>query len=149
MDAIKLLEQDHQETKTAVEEIGWSSAAKKKPLFQALRRGLEIHDTIAKNIFYPWLKSKPKTLKFAKRDGAAQAAMGKSMERLQALPGEDKAWIPAFNVLRGSLLRQQLEESVCFKKVRELLSVDELHEVGHQMVTERERLIKSYGPVSV
>jgi hypothetical protein len=146
MDAIDLMEQGLQEAKTAIDEIDGSSSAKKRPLVEALRRGLEMHDSIGKNIFYPWLESMPKTLDLARRDDAIREAKEISLGQLEALSAEDKAWADAFDVLRGCVARQRIEESACFKGVRMVMGDDELVLIGHKIAAERERLLRSYSP---
>ena len=146
MDAIKLLEQDHLDTKKAMEEIGWSSAPKKRELFMAFRRGVEVHDAIEKNILYPALRASAKTEHLAGWNEASHAAVDKALTHLEALGADDeKGWITEFNVVRGHLLKHvQDDETVLFAGIRKALDTAELEAIGHKMTTERERLLKSY-----
>lgn len=146
MNAIELLEEDLLVSKTAMDEIDGSSSAQKRPLVEALRRGLKVHDGVGENIFYPWLQSMPQTLDLARRDGTLQAAKEISLGQLEALSADDKAWSAAFDILRDCVLKQRNEESACFKGVREILGDDELIAIGHKMVAERDRLLKSFSP---
>lgn len=141
MDALKLLEQDHQDTKTAVDAVGWSRTPKRKELFLALKRGIDIHESIEKNIFYPAMLADARTKALAGWDKEAHSLVDKSLKELTELSSEDPAWTGAFNALRGHLLKHVIdEEDELYKKVRGALGVEELNAIGHKMTTERERL---------
>jgi ABC-type iron transport system FetAB ATPase subunit len=145
MDAVKFLEEDHLATQTAMEQIALSQPTHRKELFKALRRGVEVHDTVEKNILYPWMLSNPKTAALAHWNVQSHLLVDKAMDRLEALPVEDKGWTVAFNELRVHLLKHAQNEDVSvFKKITELSTGEERNTIGHKMTTERERLLKSY-----
>src|SRR5271165_5181074 len=115
MDAVRFLEEDHSVAQKAMEEIALSSPGRKKELFNALRRGIEVHDTVEMNILYPWMRSNPNTSAFAGWNEQSHLLVNKAMDRLGELPADDQGWNNAFNELRGHLLKHaQAEESELF-----------------------------------
>jgi hypothetical protein len=145
MDAIKLLQDDHIVIKRDMEEIGESADFRKRDLFQALKRKLEVHDGIMQNIFYPSMMADARTSALIGHGQASHQAVEDDVAQLDALCGEDRGWTPAFNALRQHLVKRLLpEESDLLLQLRVALGTDELHWVGHKMTTERERMLKSY-----
>jgi hypothetical protein len=145
MDAIKLLQDDHFVIKRDMDEIGGSADCRKRDLFQALKRTIKVHDGLMQNIFYPSMMADARTSALIGHGQASHLAVEEDVAQLDTLHGEDRGWTPAFNALRQHLVKRLLaEESELLLQLRLALGTDELHGVGHQMTTERERMLKSY-----
>jgi hemerythrin superfamily protein len=144
MNAIEMLEQDHQGAKKVMEDILISSGTKKKQLFTALMHELEVHDSIEEEIFYPAVLSNPKTASFPAQDVEAHRSVEAALARLAKLSVEDPAWTPSFSAMRSALLKHvDDEEKVFFVKIREVLSAAELDALGVKMKSAKEKHLKA------
>lgn len=144
MDAIELLKKDHAGAKEAMEEILKGSGTPKKELFAALKRELEAHDHIEETIFYPAVKSNPKTAALPAADKKAHEVVEAALAHLALLPVTDATWDAGFKSMQEKLLAHvKDEETNVFIKIRDVLSANELAELGHKIVLEKERLLKA------
>lgn len=144
MDAIELLKSDHQGAKKAMEGIEKENGPKKMAMFKALKKELEIHDSIEETIFYPSVRSNPKAASFPAADKQAHETVEKALARLALLPIEDKDWAPAFKAMQTKLLKHVSdEETNFFVKIRDVLSAAELNTLGDKMKAEKDRQLKS------
>jgi hemerythrin superfamily protein len=144
MDAIELLQKDHQGAKKVMEEILKSTGAKRKELFGALMHELLMHDSIEEEIFYPAVLSNPKTAGLPAQDKEAHQAVEAALAQLAKLPVEDLAWTPSFNAMRTALLKHvDDEEKNFFVKVREVLSATELKILGDKLKNAKDRQLKA------
>ena len=140
MDAIGILEKDHKDAKQVMEEISRSSGEKKKKLFDALKRELEMHDAIEETIFYPSVLANAKTLSLPAQDKKAHKVVEAALAELAKLPVDDPTWNRNFNAMQDKLFKHVAdEESIFFVKIREVLSATELVELGEKMKSEKEK----------
>lgn len=143
MDALGILERDHYEAKSAMDDIAASIGPRKKDLFKALKRGLEAHDRIEATVFYPAMAADPKTAGFARGDQTAQGALEQDLSRLALLPQDDPEWTPTFDAMRARLLKHfHDDEEEAFIKIRELMGAAALVVLGEKMRVEKIRLLK-------
>jgi hypothetical protein len=144
MNAIEMLEIEHKGAKKLMEEIGRSTGATKKKLFDNLRHELEMHDRIEEQIFYPSVMKNPKTSGLAGIDKKAHEEVEAALARLAKLPVEDPDWNPSFHKMQDKLLEHVAnEEKNYFVKVREVLSETEILQLGEKMKSEKEHLLKA------
>jgi hemerythrin superfamily protein len=144
MEATAMLEKDHKNAKQAMEEILKSTGAKKKQMFESLKGELELHDSIEEDIFYPALKSHPKVADFPAMDKSAHQWVEGALGQLSKLPIEDSSWDANFKAIQEKLLKHVAdEEGTIFVRVREVLSADELNQLGERMLNEKKILLKT------
>jgi hypothetical protein len=144
MDAIGILQEEHRAAKTAMEKIGMSVPAAKRERFMALKRELEVHDSVEEHIFYAAVSAHPKTAGLALGDKAVHRDLELSLKRLAELPIEDALWMVGFNNMKERLLKHVSdEEKNIFPQVREVMTGPELDALGRKMSQERERLSKA------
>jgi len=140
MDAIGILEKDHQDARKVLEEISGSSGLKKKKLFDALKRELELHNAIEERIFYPAVLANAKTAGLPAQDAKAHKVVEDALEQLAKMPVEDPNWTRDFNAMQDKLLKHVSdEEKIFFVKIREILGATELVELGEKMLTAKDQ----------
>jgi hypothetical protein len=143
MDAIELLEHDHKVTREAVEKILKSSGTSRQHLFATLKRNLELHDQLEETIFYPSIQSGPPTAGFTVQGTEAHRLVESALNHLAKLPVEDPTWTPIFSAMVNKLFQHlQDEETRVFTKIRELLSVRELNEIGSRIISQKEQQLR-------
>jgi iron-sulfur cluster repair protein YtfE (RIC family) len=144
MNAIDLLEKDHQGAKKVLGEISQLSGTKKKELFSALKHELETHDRIEEDIFYPAVLAHPNASALSAGDKAAHEAVETALDKLAGMKIDDPNWAPAFNAMQAKLVAHiKDEETNLFVKIRKALSPAELDALGVKMSAEKERLLKA------
>ncbi len=144
MDAIAMLEKEHQEAKKVMEEISAAAAPQKQTLFAALKLALEKHDRIEETIFYPAVKANPKASGFGPADQRAHEKVESALEHLSQLSTENPQWTTDFNAMRDTLLKHVAdEETNLFVKIRSMLSPMELNQLGEQMLAKKELQLKA------
>jgi len=134
MDAIGILEKEHEDAKEAMHAIFASKPGDKKRLFSALKRDLELHDRIEEQVFDPMVEAHLKTAGFQARDKQAHEDVEAALARLDALAIDDKDWAPSFLAMQALLLRHVADEEVnIFGAVRKHVSAGALEALGQQM----------------
>ena len=144
MNAIDLLEKDHSEARRAMEAIAGARGSARQDLFKAFKHRIEIHDVLEETIFYPALLSHPKTFGYREMDKEAHKVVETALDTLAALAPDAGEWSRSFNAVRGVLMKHMDDEEFkVFIRIREVMSPDELAEIGDRMNRGRDRLIES------
>jgi hypothetical protein len=142
MDAIQILEKDHKGAKEILEEISKKIGPEKKKLFETLKHELEMHNSIEENIFYPAVQANPKAAGFSVKDNEAHEVVEAALIQLEELSVEDPGWTPLFMSMQDSLLKHVAdEEGRMFVAIRNILTAQQLSELGRRMETEKELLL--------
>jgi hemerythrin superfamily protein len=143
MDAIELLENDHKNTRNILEAIANSVDARRAAFFKTFRRELELHNRIEESIFYPSVQTGSAITGSASRGKDAHKLVEAALAYLDKLPIDDPHWEPTFRVVQDRLLKHFAEEETgIFVRVRELLSISELSEIGIRMLNQKERQLR-------
>lgn len=149
-DAIKLLKEDHKRVRTLLDELTHTSdrAEKKRhKLLLEIELELEVHTAIEEEIFYPAFKHAAKR----KNDTALYYEAREEHHVLSdvVVPELEEARIdgPEFAGkahLLNELVRHHVEEeeNELFPRARELLSSDELQDLGARMEQRKTELIE-------
>src|SRR3954466_11276710 len=134
MDALKLLETDHQEVKKLMGEIEKTTergVKTRQQLFTKLVQELTIHEKIEEQIFYPRVKEQAKTKKL-------EELVTESFEEhhfvdvvkaeIESTPFEAEEWAAKFKVMMENIEHHAFEEEEgkMFPQVRKIFSKTEL-----------------------
>ncbi len=145
MDAITLLERDHESVKKIMEKLQATTSRgvkTREDLFARLKSEMTIHETIEEEIFYPELKSHPKAKEVVLEGYEEHHVVDMIMGELSETPFGDETWGAKFAVMKENIEHHiEEEEGDMFKKARQILSESELEALGSQMQN-RKRTVK-------
>ena len=137
MDALKLLEQDHDRFKKLLEqgeETTERALVGRAELFDKLKRGLEIHERMEEEVLYPALKEHPKAKDIVLEGYEEHHVADVLVAELAETDPADERWGAKWKVLKESLEHHiEEEEGDMFKKARKIFDRDELELMGAQM----------------
>ena len=137
MDALKLLEQDHDLVKKLLAEGEATTERAEKTrteLFQRLKSELEVHERIEEEVLYPALLDHPKSKEIALEGYEEHHVVDTILGELGDTPVTDDTWGAKFTVATENLEHHiEEEEGEMFNKVRQIFSDDELDEMGRRM----------------
>ena len=147
MDALTLLEEDHQKVKKILDELEKTTergVKTRQELFAKLMRELTVHETIEEEIFYPAVKERAETKK-------VEELIAESYEEhhfvdmiaaeIGATPFDAEEWGAKLKVMKENIEHHAFEEEEekLFPKVRRAFSADELRDLGQRMLELKER----------
>ncbi len=148
MDAITLLKTDHEkvtELFDKVEALSDDAHVTRGKLFAQIKHELTIHSEIEEKIFYPAFKAKT-TQNTEEGDEVLEAYeehgnIKGMLDKTGALDPTDETYNAKLQVLM-ELVKHHVkeEETELFKQARQLLSKDELNELGEKMAAKKEQL---------
>jgi hypothetical protein len=145
MDALKLLEDDHETVKGLLEDIEPTTerAVKtREQLFTRLRRELEVHETIEEEIFYPALKEHPKAKDLVLEAYEEHNVVDMVMGEIDDVAYDDETWGAKFTVLKENLEHHiEEEETEMWKQARQVFDDEELDELGDRMALRKDELM--------
>ena len=137
MEAIKLLKQDHDEVKKIMEKLDTTTergVKTREELFTKLKNEMEVHEIIEEEIFYPALKEHPKAKEIVLEGYEEHHVVDTIMGEISAVPYDDETWGAKFSVMKENIEHHiEEEEGDMFKTARQVLSKQELEELGERM----------------
>jgi hemerythrin superfamily protein len=148
MDAITLLEQDHQKVKKIMGELEKTTergVKTREELFNKLVQELTVHEQIEEQIFYPAVKERADSKKL-------EELVAESYEEhhfvdvvkaeIEQTPFDAEEWAAKFKVMMENIEHHAFEEEEgkMFPKVRRAFSKDELEDLGARMAELKEQL---------
>ena len=152
MDAITLLKADHDEVKGMLSELEPTTERAVKTrteLFQKIKTALTVHEIIEEEIFYPTLKQHPRAKEIVLEGYEEHDVVNILMGELSALPVDDETWGPKASVMIENIEHHiEEEEGDMFKKARQVLSEDELEELGKVMLDRKNEAMREQGAVA-
>jgi hemerythrin superfamily protein len=151
MDALTLLEQDHQKVKKLMGEIEKTTergVKTREELFTKLVQELMVHEKIEEQIFYPAVKEAAKTKKLediVTESFEEHHFVNVVIAEIKETPYDAEEWGAKFSVMMENIEHHAFEEEEgeMFPKVRKLFSKAELEELGAQMEELKTQLIES------
>ena len=142
MDALKLLETDHDNVKKMLnqgEETTERAEKGRTELFERLKADLMLHEQIEEEIFYPALKSHPNARDIVLEGYEEHHVVDEIMGELEATPVTDETWAAKFKVMKENIEHHiEEEEGEMFEQAREVFSKDELETLGARMAELKE-----------
>ena len=152
MDAIKLLKTDHKLVKellSQLEETSERATKKRAALLQEIQVNLKAHTTIEEEIFYPAFKEAGRKAEAKMYFEALEEHRAAEDLVLPDLLGTDPSSVEFSG--RAKVLKELIEhhadeeEKEMFKDAKELLSKEELAELGARMEERKAEVIASFG----
>ena len=149
MDALKLLEQDHQKVKKLMGEIEKTTerAVKtREQLFNRLVEELTVHEKIEEQIFYPAVKERAtsKQLEELVTESYEEHHFVDMVKaEIEKTPLDSEEWAAKFKVMMENIEHHAFEEEEgkMFPKVRRAFKTDELEDMGTRMQELKEQLM--------
>ncbi len=143
MNAIELLENDHDKVEEIFEQLEATTEKDVKPrteLFAKLKQELDVHAHIEETIFYPALKQEAETRAITLEGFEEHHVMKILLSEIAALPPESEVWTAKFKVLKESVEHHvEEEEDDMFDKARDVFSEAQLEAFGTRMEAEKSR----------
>ncbi|HEX8129956.1 MAG TPA: hemerythrin domain-containing protein [Pyrinomonadaceae bacterium] len=141
MDAITLLKTDHEKVSgifAKLEETTERAEKTREELFMKLKQELDLHAHIEETIFYPVLKKAEETREIT-MEGIQEHHVVKTLLReLDAMGVTSETWTAKLKVLKENVEHHvEEEEGEMFKSAREVLSKEQLEELGALMEQEK------------
>ena len=144
MDAFKFIAKEHERMDRAFAKLADTpeeDAEKRENIFGGLKKDLEIHMKIEEAILYPMLKKQSETRGKA-FEGIAEHDVGKNLLReMDSMPKGSEEWTAKLDVLKESMEHHNKEEEEdMFPEAREILSQEEIDDLGRRLQVEKEKL---------
>src|SRR5262249_49316665 len=137
MNAIDLLESDHQTLKGLMDEIEESTDRAIKTRAELFRKFwvlLSAHEVIEETIFYPALKEHPKARDIVLEGYEDHHVVDEVMEEIKDVPVDDETWHPKAKVMIENVRHHiEEEEEEMFPKARKAFDPEELTQLGERM----------------
>jgi hypothetical protein len=147
MDALTLLQRDHDHVKHLLEELASTTERAEKTRtegFQTLADDLAVHETIEEEIFYPALKEHAETRSIVLEAYEEHDVVDSILGELRGTDVSDETWAAKFTVMKENLEHHiEEEEGDMFKKARQIFDEDELVELGERMGARKDELTAS------
>jgi hemerythrin-like domain-containing protein len=147
MDALELLEEDHERVKELLGKLeDEDDPRKRERLFTQVRQELEVHEAIEEEIFYPALKEHPKAKDLVLEAYEEHDVVDMVMAQIEAVPFDDETWAAKLTVMKENVEHHiEEEEGEMFAQAREVFDADELEELGARMQGRKEELLAEPG----
>ena len=134
MDALTLLQEDHQVVKKLMGELEKTTergVKTREELFTKLVTELTIHEKIEEQIFYPRVKEQATTKKSYEEHHFVDTVKAE----LEDTPFDAEEWAAKFKVMKENVEHHAFEEEEekLFPKVRKIFSKTELEDMGTEM----------------
>jgi hemerythrin superfamily protein len=141
MDALTLLEQDHQKVKKVMGELDKTTergVKTREELFNKLVDELTIHEKIEEQIFYPAVKERADSKKLEEvvlESYEEHHFVDIIKAEIEGTPFDSEEWAAKFKVMKENIEHHAFEEEEgeMFPKVRRIFKKDELEEMGTRM----------------
>jgi hemerythrin superfamily protein len=144
MNAFQLLKEDHQKVSGIFQQIEPTTERAEKTrteLFAQLKQELDIHARIEETIFYPSIKRAAETREIVLEGFEEHHVIKMLLKELEAMPVDTEEWAAKIKVLQENVEHHvEEEEGEMFQKARDVLSEDEIKQLGEQMEEMKKQL---------
>lgn len=134
MDAITLLKADHEKVSgifDQLEETTERAEKTREELFTKLKQELDLHAHVEEKIFYPALKESEETRDITMEGIQEHHVVKVLLRELDAMEVSSETWTAKLKVLKENVEHHvEEEEGEMFPKARNVLSTDQLEELG-------------------
>ena len=145
MNAFQLLKEDHQKVSGIFQQIEptTENAVKtRQDLFAKLKEELDIHAHIEETIFYPAIKQEAETREIVLEGFEEHAVVKTLLGELEEGEVTSEEWTAKLKVLQENVEHHvEEEEGEMFQKARQVLSEQEITQLGERMEEEKKRLL--------
>jgi iron-sulfur cluster repair protein YtfE (RIC family) len=143
MNAFELLKNDHEKVSAIFENVeatSASDAALRQSMFAQLKTELEIHAHIEETIFYPALREASEAREIVIEALEEHQEVKDLLAELDGMPVDTDEWSERMEELREGVEHHVAEEEgEMFDKAREVLSQQQLADLGQRMAAEKNR----------
>ena len=144
MNAFQLLKEDHKKVSGIFQQLEPTTERALKTreeLFTKLKQELDIHAQIEESIFYPAIKDAHETREITLEGFEEHHVVKMLLKELEAMPVDTEEWTAKLKVLQENVEHHvEEEEEEMFQKARQVLSEEEINELGARMEAEKKRL---------
>jgi len=145
MNAFQLLKEDHQKVSGIFQQLEPTTERAEKTrteLFAKLRQELDVHAQIEETIFYPALEQASETREIVLEGFEEHALVKTLLSELEEMDVTSEQWTAKFKVLKENVEHHvEEEEGEMFQKARQVLSEQEINDLGARMEEEKKRLL--------
>lgn len=143
-DLLAILKQEHETTASQLREIMTRKTSPESPRkneqFTMLEQELRAHMEGEEKIFYPKLESQYKDLVHEANEEHEEIRSG--LQQLSGSWSKEEDWKSGLDELKSTIEHHvEEEEEKVFSAAREVLSSDELRDLGRQYETEKQKLM--------
>src|SRR5690349_5680496 len=140
MDAFQLLKADHQKVAQLFDQLESADGRSKLQVFEQIRTELELHTLIEETYFYPALEKPKQTHDLTLEAYEEHDVVKNLLQELSGSRNPNDEWEAQAKVLRENVEHHvEEEENELFPKAQQVLSEDEVEELGDQMAAEKQR----------
>ena len=137
MNAFQLLKEDHQKVSGIFQQIEPTTERAEKTrteLFAQLQQELDIHAQIEEAVFYPAIKQAAETREIVLEGFEEHHVIKMLLKELESMPVDTEQWSAKFKVLKENVEHHvEEEEGEMFQKARQVLSEEEINDLGARM----------------
>jgi hemerythrin-like domain-containing protein len=145
MDAFELLKNDHAKVSSLFDRIEPATdATTRQQLFAQLKQELTIHAHIEETVLYPALKAKAETREITDEGYEEHQEVKDLLAELEATPPDSEEWSDLITELRENVEHHvEEEEGEMFTQAREVLSEQQINDIGARMSAEKQQQQKA------
>lgn len=147
MNAFELLKADHRKVEdifAKLEETTERAVKTREELFLKLKTELEIHTQIEEEILYPVLKEAADTREITFEAYEEHNVAKQLLLEMEGLPVDSEEWMAKCKVLQENIEHHvEEEEEEMFKMAEEVLTTEQIEEIGTQLQAEKKELAAS------
>jgi len=145
MNAFQLLKEDHQKVSGIFQQLEPTTERAEKTrteLFGKLKQELDVHAQIEETIFYPTLKQAAETREIVMEGYEEHAVVKQLLSELGGMDVTSEEWTAKLKVLKENVEHHvEEEEGEMFQKARQVLSEEQINQLGQRMEQEKMRLL--------
>jgi hemerythrin-like domain-containing protein len=144
MNAFQLLKEDHQKVSGIFQQLEPTTERAEKTrteLFARLRDELDVHARVEETVFYPAIKQAAETREIVLEGFEEHHVVKLLLKELESVPVDTEQWTAKLKVLKENVEHHvEEEEGEMFQKARQVLSEEEINQLGAKMEEEKKRL---------
>ena len=149
MNAFELLKQDHEKVSGIFEKLEGTTergVKTREELFAQLKQELDIHARIEEEIFYAAIRDAEETRDITLEAYEEHHVVKQLLAELDELPVDDESWGAKLKVLQENVEHHvEEEETEMFSSTRDVLTTEQLEELGTQMEEAKKAQKKAMG----
>jgi iron-sulfur cluster repair protein YtfE (RIC family) len=143
MDVFTLLKNDHEKVSgifSKLEETTERAEKTREELFTQLKQELDVHAHIEETIFYPVLKQEAETRDITLEGFEEHHVIKTLLKELEGMGVGSEQWTAKLKVLKENVEHHvEEEETDMFKGARDVLSREQIEDLGARMEAEKRR----------
>ena len=140
MDAFQLLKADHRKVAQLFDQLESAGGRAKLQVFEQIRTELELHTLIEETIFYPALEKPKETHDLTLEAYEEHDVVKKLLRDLSGSRTANDEWEAQAKVLRENVEHHvEEEENELFPKAEDVLTQDDIENLGDRMAAEKQR----------